>query len=113
MTASEALALAVSGLALVGAIVAVSRTIFVSEARIQENKRRIDESAGKAMAFDAIIAEQGRFVARLSERVGHHAEILSSKASVESVAAIREMMESFRRDVTGHLDRIEKKLDDR
>jgi len=113
MNATEAIALGVSLVSLFGAIIAVSRTIFVSEARIQENKRRLDEQSGKLSAVDHVVIEQGRDLVGLNERIGNHNSLLSNKASVESVAALREGMDALRRDLGNQLSRIERKLDER
>lgn len=108
MTLETGLAL----LSILSAALVAGRVVFSTEAKVETAMRTIDECRGSMKAIDAVVSEQRAAHMGLVERVSAIGSIVGEKASVESVEGLRESVEGLRRDLGGHLTRIENKIDE-
>jgi hypothetical protein len=111
MTLTLELVVALVGLA--GTLLAAGRVFFVTEANAANLTRTVEDLKGRVLAHDAIAVEGRGAHGRLEERVQHLAERVDEKASAESVENVAREVATLRTDLTKHLERIEKKLDER
>jgi hypothetical protein len=103
--------LGVALFSLAASILAAGRVVFVTENRVTDLTRRCDLLEGQNRSQSSELVRLSTEKAALSERVNNNSASIASKASIESVSAVRESVDRFRMEIVTHLERIEKKLD--
>lgn len=104
--------LAVAIVSLIATLLAAGRVFFVTENDVKHLSRTVSNIEGRVLAHDQIAIEGRGAHNTLTERVQHLAERIDEKASAESVEGVAREVATLRSDLTKHLERIEKKLDD-
>jgi hypothetical protein len=102
-------------LALLTAVGSVARVMFSTEVKAEHlaaantsTEKKIETLTGKSQAQDMLISDAAASHAGLSARVDAIAATLAMKASAESVVALKESVESLRRDIHDGFARTEK-----
>ncbi|MFO0447388.1 MAG: hypothetical protein ACK52I_01645 [Pseudomonadota bacterium] len=106
------LELVVAAVSLVATLLAAGRVFFVTENDVKHLQRTVADLQGRVAAHDAIAVEGRGEHKTLVERVQHLSERVDEKASAESVENVAREVATLRNDLTKHLERIEKKIDD-
>jgi len=119
-TGTSALADALAYVSLATSLLIAGRVIFSTEAKVQSLEKSSAAHDTSLSALSLVSSEGKATHAALVERVNSLNISMENKASVESVSAVREAVESLRREqeianrsVIQHLERIEAKMEKR
>ena len=101
-----------------GTLLLAGRVVFSTESAVKTLDKESDAHSTQLNGLLTTVSENKASQAALVERVNSLNISMESKASIESVAAVREAVESLRREqeianrsVIQHLERIEAKVD--
>lgn len=117
-TVSFALSDILSYLSIGGTVLLAGRVVFSTEAAVKALDKELNAHTAQLSTLLTTVSENKASQAALIERVNGIGIAMETKASIESVAAVREAVESLRREseaanrtVLQHLERIEAKVD--
>ena len=103
-----------------GTLLVAGRVVFSTEANVKALEKTITTHDTQLQAMLTSMSENKAALAALVERVNSLNIAMENKASIESVSAVREAVESLRREqeianrsVIQHLERIELKVEKR